>query len=440
MGLFAHYEADPGSVRAIASHLLDGSTKVSNLRVSVDNRHDLSVAATGGILTAPLAGAVIPFDTHAGTTAQCATIAGGALNLFAKDIDTFNAGIDDLNARWATALATGFSVDADGFYERGGPLTLQQRDARYHAALASAQSALRASLTHEEQILRSTLDTGADLVVAILDKGPSNEAALALAMNGELPAQASVTFPGVLADFKTIFDPAAGAYTLADLAHAGVETFKSQYALEAATLALVQGRNLADADTRAVLRLVGGDATDMRVLTKYYSGEQSLNPLKVALTAAETARDDTGLVQAASATSRLAKGVAVLGIGSGIYDIGWNPSGATGVERGIEVFGDGASITAGTGTLLLAAGVLTGAAATVLAPIVIGAAAVAGAIALGTLVYDHWDDITDAASTAYDWTKDKVGDAVDAIGDTVDNAAGWLDDEAKKIPLIGGLF
>lgn len=89
--------------------------------------------------------------------------------------------------------------------------------------------------------------------------------------------------------------------------------------------------------------------------------------------------------------------------------------------------------------LLLATGLVTGAAATVLAPIVIGAAAVAGAIALGTLVYDHWDDITHAASTAYNWTKDKVGDAVDAVGDTVDKAADWVDDQAKKIPLIGGL-
>ena len=36
-----------------------------------------------------------PFDGYADQTAQCATIAGGALNLFAKDIDTYNAGIDD---------------------------------------------------------------------------------------------------------------------------------------------------------------------------------------------------------------------------------------------------------------------------------------------------------------------------------------------------------
>ena len=50
-------------------------------------------------------------------------------------------------------------------------------------------------------------------------------------------------------------------------------------------------------------------------------------------------------------------------------------------------------------------------------------------------------------STAYDWTKDRLGDAVDAVGDTVDavgdsvdKAADWVDDQAKKIPVIGGLF
>lgn len=275
------------------------------------------------------------------------------------------------------------------------------------------------------------------MVAAILKKGPSNSAALVLAMNGELPAQASITFPDVLKDFKTVFDPTAGAYSLVDMGRSGVNTFKSQLGLERASLALLQGKNLADAQTQAVLRVVGGDVTDARVLNQFFRGEESLNPLKAALGTAETTRSGLGLVDAAAATSKFAKGVSVLAVAGGIYDIGWNPNGDTGGRRALGVTADVTGIVGGGGSLLIAAGVIT---APIAAPIVLGATAIAGTIALGMLIHDHWGDITKGASTAYNWTADKVGDAVDAAGDTVDKAAGWVDDQAKKLPIIGGLF
>jgi hypothetical protein len=443
MSLFAHYEADPDVVRATAADVLSGATKVTDLKVSVDQRHDVAVSATGGVLSGPLVSSVRPFDGYADQTAQCATIAGGAMNLFAKDIDTYNAGIDDLNARYAAAAATGFNVDQDQYYNHG-TMTPQQRDTAYHNAVAAAQSSLKSSLAAEEAKLRETLDSEADVVVAVLDKGPSDDAALVLAMNGELPSQARVTFPGVIDGFKTAFDPVAGTYSLVTLSKYPVDLAKAQLALERASLALLQGQNLADADTNAVLRLVGGDATDMAVLNKYFSGEESLNSLRDGYDAAKGARSAMGLVDAAAATSKFAKGVAGLSVLSGIYDIGWNPNDDSGVRRGIMVAGDTAGIVGGAGTLLIAAGIIT---APIAAPIVIGATVVAGAIALGTLVYDHWDDIKDGVGTAYNWTKDRLGDAVDAVGDTVDavgdtvdKAADWADDQAKKIPVIGGLF
>ncbi|GAA1900024.1 WXG100 family type VII secretion target [Lapillicoccus jejuensis] len=45
------------------------------------------------------------------------------------------------------------------------------------------------------------------------------------------------------------------------------------------------------------------------------------------------------------------------------------------------------------------------------------AAPIAGAMALGEMVYDHWDDITDFTSHAADAVSDFAGDAADAIGD-----------------------
>lgn len=432
MGLFAHYEADPGTVRTTATDVLSGSTKVTDLKVSVDSRHEVAVSATGGVLSGPLISSVRPFDGYADQTAQCATVAGGALNLFAKDIDTFNSGIDDLNARYETAAASGFNVDVDQYYNHG-TMTPQQRDAAYHHAVSAAQSSLKTSLAAEEAKLRETLDAEADVVVAILDKGPTSDAALVLAMNGELPAEAKVTFPDVVDGFKMAFDPTAGAYSLVTLSKYPVDLAKSQLALERASLALLQGQNLADADTNAVLRLVGGDATDMAVLNKYFAGEESLNSLRDGYGAAQAARSSMGLLDAAAATSKFSKGVAGLTLLSGIYDIAANPSDHSGVRRGIDITGDAAGIVGGGGTLLLAAGVLT---APIAAPIVLGATVICAGIALGSLIYDHWDDIKSGVSTAYNWTKDRLGD----VGDAVDDAANWVDDQAKKIPVIGGLF
>jgi len=443
VGLFEHYEADPGAIRGTATAVLAGSTRVSDLRVSVDAQHDVAVSVTGGDLLGPLSTSHYPFTAAADTTAQCATIAGGALNLFAKDIDTYNAGIDDLNTRYETAAASGFGVDAEQFYDHG-TMTPEQRAAAYHGAVSRAKSSLVAQLNAEQAKLEEILDDGADVVVGILDEGPSKDAALVLAMNGELPRQASVTFPEVIDGFKTAFDPTAGAYSLVTLSKYPFDVAKSQLALERASLALLQGTNLADAETNAVLRLVGGDAADLRVLNQYFRGQESLNELRTGLEVAKTSRSGLGILDAAAATSKLSKGVAGLSVLSGLYDIGWNPNGDTGVRRGIQVTGDAAGIVGGAGSLLIAAGVLT---APIAGPIVLGATIIAGGIALGTLIYDHWDDIKQGVSTAYNWTADRisdgidaVGDGIEAVGDGIENAGEWLDDQAKKIPLIGGLF
>jgi hypothetical protein len=138
-------------------------------------------------------------------------------------------------------------------------------------------------------------------------------------------------------------------------------------------------------------------------------------------------------MDAAAATSKFSKGIAGLSVLSGIYDLAANPNDDTGIRRDVDYLGDAAGIVGGGGTLLIAAGIIT---APIAGPIVLGATVIAAGVALGTLVYDHWDDIKDGVSTAYDWTKDRFGDAADAV----DDAAGWVDDQAKKIPVVGGLF
>ena len=54
-----------------------------------------------------------------------------------------------------------------------------------------------------------------------------------------------------------------------------------------------------------------------------------------------------------------------------------------------------------------------------------GAVLAYGAWSAGNYVYDHWDDITEFAGNAVDWTGDRISD----VGDGLSNAAGWAGDQ-----------
>jgi hypothetical protein len=54
----------------------------------------------------------------------------------------------------------------------------------------------------------------------------------------------------------------------------------------------------------------------------------------------------------------------------------------------------------------------------------------AGGMAVGQLVYDHWDDISSFTSDAVDAVGDFTGDAVDAVGDFASDAADTIGDVA----------
>jgi hypothetical protein len=80
--------------------------------------------------------------------------------------------------------------------------------------------------------------------------------------------------------------------------------------------------------------------------------------------------------------------------------------------------------------------------------VVVGAGVVAGAWALGNLVYDNWDSISGAASTAWDWAGDRVGDIGEGIGNMADAAGDVVSDVGDAVgdgleaagDFVGGLF
>ncbi|WP_369370951.1 WXG100 family type VII secretion target [Promicromonospora sp. Populi] len=124
------------------------------------------------------------------------------------------------------------------------------------------------------------------------------------------------------------------------------------------------------------------------------------------------------------------------------------------VDRGMGV----ASVIGGGGGIAIALG-----AAAFLGPVgvgvVVGAGLVAGAWALGNMVYDNWDTISGAvgdaagavagaAGAAWDWAGDTAGDVVDGIGNMADAAGDAVSDVGDAVgdgleaagDFVGGLF
>lgn len=127
--------------------------------------------------------------------------------------------------------------------------------------------------------------------------------------------------------------------------------------------------------------------------------------------------------------------LAPFSIAGGIHDM-FDPAheGALGV--GDRVAG-GLSFIGGGGTLLMAAGLL----GPVGVGIVVGAGLAAGAWALGTYVYDNWDNITEFTGNAVDAVRDFGSDALEGAGDLADSVTEGVGDFVDDpIGSIGGLF
>lgn len=438
MGLFPHYPAAPGAVHALATKVLSSGDKVTGVGDSVSSQHRVSVSALEGLLTSPLSTAIEPVLTSSNNVAQCTTIAGGALTMWSKAIKVYDDGVDKLNQEYETAKAAGFNVDAEQFYNHGATLTPEQRSHMYHSAVHIADLALRHRLEGEEHKLKQLLDAEAQTVQGVLNNGPSKQSVLVLAAHGALPAQASVTFPDFLNDFKTHYDAADGTYALLEAGMYIKDSWKADLALERASLALMQGQNLADAEANAALRLFG-DVTDPRVLRQYFTSQEQLNSLTQAAVDASHTRATLSWTEAAAATGKFSKFFAGLGVAGSIYDIAANPDDHTGARRYADVTMDGVGIVGGVGAIALGTEALAGVALLanpITGPVVVGCLVAAGAYAAGTYIYDHWDDISAGVSNAVDWTGDRLEDAAEKV----DEAKEWVEDKAESIPVIGGLF
>ncbi|MEV0951723.1 hypothetical protein [Promicromonospora sp. NPDC050249] len=182
-----------------------------------------------------------------------------------------------------------------------------------------------------------------------------------------------------------------------------------------------------------------GDAARITETTRdVYRGAKGL----VGRTLAEVGGTTADIAKAAKWTTtagRVAGGFGgVLGVVGGLNQMfNTQYDGARGwVDRGMGV----ASVVGGGGSLMIALG-----GAAMLGPVgvgvVVGAGLVAGAWALGNLVYDNWDSISGAVGDAANWVGDGVGNMADAAGDAISDAGEAVGDGLEAAgDFVGGLF
>jgi len=314
-------------------------------------------------------------------------------------------GIDDPSAQQQSARSS--AVSAQGRIER------------------EAESAL-SDLRSVERRIAAQLDAGTDTLVA----GSG-------AMSPEQLYNRVLTAWGDIAptyrEFKAGASAAGSLYRVVGVPARAVRAVRAYAdANRAATLA-AQTRNLALAEAAALMR--GGTNRipgQIGILARDIAAAR-----RVADAASEvSAARHTNLYRSIVPASRFAKGLAVVGVVGGLYDLFWNPQGETGLRRGVSMGVDVVGVAAGTTGLLAAAGVIAPLGPVGLA-LVGGGLVVAGAWAAGTYIYDHWDDITHGVDVATDW----VGERFTEAGETIEGAADAVGDLVGGIgDAVGGLF
>ncbi len=186
MCLFEHYPATPGSINGVAGRAGAAASGVSALAGDVGSHSQVTSSAVTGTLVAPLVAAPVPVVSTSQSICAAAIVAQGCLNRWSSTVSAYNTAIDELNARYQSARANGFGVDAGQFLgtSEGTPA---QRQGAYDSAVTSAEASLCGTLRAEKADLDRRLDDDADTVAAMLDEGPTQEVAVALTAGGDLP-------------------------------------------------------------------------------------------------------------------------------------------------------------------------------------------------------------------------------------------------------------
>lgn len=212
--LFARYPASAESIGVAGDRLGRTASPLRGVLSATEGAQRAAVTHVDGSIVAPMSAAGQPVRTSTSTLVRSAYLGRGALRLFAGHVATFDAGIDDLNARWAQGQAGGFGVAAPTLAADATAADRQQAGQEHAAAVDVARAGLLAELRAAHHRLEGDLDAGARSAASVLDEDPDDDVAAVVVGLAMAAAAAAVgagagrpSLDDILRRYQTAIDP-----------------------------------------------------------------------------------------------------------------------------------------------------------------------------------------------------------------------------------------
>ena len=405
----------------------------------------LGAAATAGQgalsrFTAATAEALREWDTPIGV--EFAQLCGGQAKRIRIAVEQVEGAAGALKLYGEALLAAQDEVDALTAHWLGEQATIEANPGPVGEAARTQSISRQGTIERDVDSAVSRLNSNGGRVAAMLDESTG-----ALVPGGadksprQLYDQVMSAWTGLVPDYESWKEAGATAAKVVGtgnrITRAGIAV-KSFAAMNRADTLAAQTKNLALTQAQVII-MDGG---------RYNRVPGQLGILARDIADARRAADNAGHVakvrydgfyRSVVPATRFAQGLAVVGIAGSAYDFFANPQDETGARRTVSMTMDVVGATAGSLALAASVGALT------LGPVglvvVGGALLVTAGWAVGTYVYDHWDDISQAASVASGWVADRASDVKDDVVDDMKDIAGGVKSIGSGIAHgVGGLF
>lgn len=394
MPLFDHDDAQPSALRAEAALAERAAERYTALSHDIVRGGDGALLEVGSTLQPGIVARARQEKRAAVSLARASSILAGVLKMFADDVDTYNREIDQLNAEWDLSVGRDFGI-ATSLCLPGE--SAAERSAKYDLAVTFARSAtlqqLQARQRRHEQTLYEASLSAADM----LKRGPDDEGtAIQLIATGYLSRGTAV-----------LIYPAA-VVSLGKSLHDAVKFVPDSWQAPGQVKS-IRAMVLAARRTEDLEEVLKATRTGWAMSIRAFESTRGLASLSewmaerraeatAAIAAAEAAADAGDLASAAARAdmlekvglaSKLGKGLALLGIPSGGYEVvdtikNWDDYDT--LHRTTHLAEGAAGIASGTAAIVVMAGA-TGPAAPL---VLVGAGLVAGGLA----IYNNWDAVS----------------------------------------------
>lgn len=193
-GLFAHYAATPETVGAAGDDLASTGGAMDDAAQDAVRAGLPAVDSVWGWIMQPVRIVTDPLAIAGASLRSAAGFGGSAVNGWATSIRAYDLTIDAINAEWSAAESAAFGVpDVE---PHGNAEAMQTAVEQYGLAVTAARSAKLAELTRRLHRADADLDDAADVMAAMLSRGPNAADWSVLGAAGVVPAAYMPSVPG----------------------------------------------------------------------------------------------------------------------------------------------------------------------------------------------------------------------------------------------------